>query len=85
MAPAVLPSCWNSLAPSTKSRLSNEVWLTFFDAEDNGRLDGWDFIAGSTEMASRLTVTPEMVVVADMVGDRDQQTLQGTEFHTRTG
>jgi glutaminyl-peptide cyclotransferase len=56
-----------------KERLSNEVWLTFFDAEDNGRLDGWDFIAGSTEMASRLTVTPEMVVIADMVGDRDLQ------------
>ena len=56
-----------------KRRLSNEVWLTFFDAEDNGRLDGWDFIAGSTEMASRLTVTPEMVVIADMVGDRDLQ------------
>jgi glutaminyl-peptide cyclotransferase len=56
-----------------KSRLSNEVWLTFFDAEDNGRLAGWDFIAGSTEMASRLTVTPAMVVIADMVGDRDLQ------------
>ena len=56
-----------------KERLRNEVWLTFFDAEDNGRLDGWDFIAGSTEMASRLTVTPEMVVIADMIGDRDQQ------------
>ncbi len=56
-----------------QKRLQNEVWLTFFDAEDNGRLDGWDFIAGSTEMASRLTVTPEMVVIADMIGDRDQQ------------
>ena len=56
-----------------KERLKNEVWLTFFDAEDNGRLDGWEFIAGSTEMASRLTVTPEMVVIADMIGDRDQQ------------
>jgi glutaminyl-peptide cyclotransferase len=56
-----------------RSRLRNEVWLTFFDAEDNGRLDGWDFIAGSTEMASRLTVTPEMVVIADMIGDRDLQ------------
>jgi glutaminyl-peptide cyclotransferase len=56
-----------------KKRLQNEVWLTFFDAEDNGRLDGWDFIAGSTEMAGRLTVKPAMVVVADMIGDRDQQ------------
>lgn len=56
-----------------KDLLKNEVWLTFFDAEDNGRLDGWDFIAGSTDMASRLTVIPEMVVIADMIGDRDQQ------------
>jgi glutaminyl-peptide cyclotransferase len=56
-----------------KSRLRNEVWLTFFDAEDNGRLDGWDFIAGSTEMAGHLTVVPEMVVIADMVGDQDLQ------------
>jgi glutaminyl-peptide cyclotransferase len=56
-----------------KDRLQNEVWLTFFDAEDNGRLDGWDFIAGSTEMAERLSVKPEMVVIVDMVGDRDQQ------------
>jgi hypothetical protein len=56
-----------------KTRLRNEVWLTFFDAEDNGRLDGWDFTAGSTEMAGRLTGVPEMVVIADMIGDRDQQ------------
>ena len=56
-----------------RERLKNEVWLTFFDAEDNGRLDGWEFIAGSQEMASRLTVRPEMVVIADMIGDRDQQ------------
>ena len=81
----MLPSCWNSLAPSTKSRLSNEVWLTFFDAEDNGRLDGWDFIAGSTEMASRLTVTPEMVVIADMVGDRDQQIYKEQNSTPATG
>jgi glutaminyl-peptide cyclotransferase len=56
-----------------KERLKNEVWLTFFDAEDNGRLEGWEFIAGSQEMAGRLTVKPEMVVIADMIGDRDQQ------------
>jgi glutaminyl-peptide cyclotransferase len=56
-----------------KEHLRNEVWLTFFDAEDNGRLDGWEFIAGSQEMASRLNVRPEMVVIADMIGDRDQQ------------
>jgi glutaminyl-peptide cyclotransferase len=56
-----------------KEHLRNEIWLAFFDAEDNGRLDGWEFIAGSREMASRLTAMPEMVVVVDMIGDRDQE------------
>lgn len=50
-----------------------EVWLAFFDAEDNGNLDGWDWIAGSTYMADHLTVTPEAVIVVDMIGDADQQ------------
>jgi hypothetical protein len=51
------------------------VRLAFFDAEDNGRLDGWDFIAGSTYMAQNLTPTdrPALVIVIDMVGDADQQ------------
>lgn len=56
-----------------KVQLANEVWLTFFDAEDNGRLDDWQFIAGSTEMARALTIRPEKVIVVDMIGDRDQQ------------
>jgi glutaminyl-peptide cyclotransferase len=50
-----------------------EVWLTFFDAEDNGRLDGWDWIAGSTYMAQHLTVTPTAMILLDMIGDADQQ------------
>jgi hypothetical protein len=56
-----------------KAKLSNEVWLVFFDAEDNGRLDGWDFAAGSEYMAANLAVKPQYVIVADMVGDADQQ------------
>ncbi len=56
-----------------KQRLEYEVWLTFFDAEDNGRLDGWEFIVGSTFFADNLSEAPEMVVVVDMVGDADQQ------------
>lgn len=53
----------------------NEVWLAFFDIEDNGRggLPDWDYIAGSTYMAENLTVEPTAVVVVDMVGDADQQ------------
>ncbi|HUW09195.1 MAG TPA: M28 family peptidase [Anaerolineae bacterium] len=32
--------------------LQNEVWLAFFDAEDNGGLDDWDWAIGSGHMAS---------------------------------
>ena len=54
------------------AKLTNEVWLTFFDAEDNGHLDGWEFSAGSEYMAASLSTAPEMVVVVDMIGDSDQ-------------
>lgn len=53
--------------------LKNEVWLAFFDAEDNGGIDGWDWIVGSTRMAESLTVSPQAMILADMVGDADQQ------------
>ena len=45
----------------------------FFDAEDNGGLDGWEFIAGSQYMAQNLKTMPQAVIVVDMVGDADQQ------------
>jgi Zn-dependent M28 family amino/carboxypeptidase len=54
-------------------KAGREVWLTFFDAEDNGRLDGWDWIVGSTYMAQHLTVTPTAMILLDMIGDADQQ------------
>ena len=54
-------------------RIPYQIWLTFFDAEDNGNLDGWDWIVGSSHLASRLTIEPRFVIVVDMVGDRDQQ------------
>jgi len=50
-----------------------QVWLAFFDAEDNGGIEGWEWIVGSSYMASRLTIRPEFVIVVDMVGDADQQ------------
>ncbi|MGQ9491855.1 MAG: M28 family peptidase [Anaerolineae bacterium] len=56
--------------------LPYEIWLVFFDAEDNGGLDGWDFIVGSTYMANTLRVKPEMVIVVDMIGDAEQQIYQ---------
>jgi glutaminyl-peptide cyclotransferase len=55
-----------------RDKLKNEVWLTFFDAEDNGRLDGWEWCVGSSYMAENLAITPAAVIVVDMVGDIDQ-------------
>lgn len=50
-----------------------EIWIVFFDMEDGGRLDGWDWIVGSTHMANELHERPEAVVIVDLVGDADQQ------------
>ncbi|MGD1991965.1 MAG: M28 family peptidase [Anaerolineae bacterium] len=55
-----------------RDRLQNEVWLTFFDAEDNGGLDGWEWCVGSSYMAEHLEVDPQAVIVVDLVGDADQ-------------
>jgi glutaminyl-peptide cyclotransferase len=55
------------------SKVHHEIWLVFFDAEDNGGIEGWDWIVGSTYMANSLTVHPEAVIIVDMVGDSDQQ------------
>ncbi|GIK36285.1 MAG: hypothetical protein BroJett011_01180 [Chloroflexota bacterium] len=53
-------------------RLQNEIWLTFFDAEDRGNLDGWPYSVGARHMAGNLTITPQSMVLVDMVGDADQ-------------
>jgi Zn-dependent M28 family amino/carboxypeptidase len=50
-----------------------EVWLVFFDGEDSGGLDGWEWSAGAAAFAADLTVTPQAVVILDMVGDVDLQ------------
>lgn len=54
------------------------VCMVFFDAEDNGRIPGWDWILGSQYFVSKLEGLPqcnppEFAVVVDMVGDADQQ------------
>jgi len=45
------------------------VWLVFFDAEDNGQIQGWDWILGSRAFASELSVRPQAVIIVDMIGD----------------
>ncbi len=54
-------------------KLQIQIWLAFFDAEDDGDLDGWEWMVGSQYMAQHLNAKPVVVIVVDMVGDADQQ------------
>lgn len=47
------------------------VWLVFFDAEDNGRIEGWDWILGSREFVKNNSVQPRAAIIVDMIGDAD--------------
>ena len=47
------------------------LWLVFFDAEDNGRIAGWDWILGSREFVKNNPLQPRAVIILDMIGDAD--------------
>jgi glutaminyl-peptide cyclotransferase len=64
------------LARSLPDDLPGQVCLAFFDAEDQGNLDGWDWILGSRYFAEHLEARPDGVVVVDMVGDTDLNIYQ---------
>ncbi len=53
----------------------SKVELVFFDAEDSGQIDGWEWIRGSVHYVSELTSqridTIEAMVLVDIVGDAD--------------
>ncbi len=60
------------IARDLKFDLSKEqVWLVFFDAEDQGNLAGWDWILGSQAFVDQLQGSPDAVVVIDMIGDKN--------------
>jgi Zn-dependent M28 family amino/carboxypeptidase len=59
------------LARVLPRKLSGEIWLVFFDAEDNGDIPGWDWILGSRAFVENLGGKPDAVVIIDMVGDAD--------------
>jgi glutaminyl-peptide cyclotransferase len=61
------------LARVLPRNLDKQVWLVFFDAEDNGRFEGWDWILGSRAFADSLSKHPDSVVVIDMIGDANLQ------------
>lgn len=76
------PVVWRSSLswPALDTQLAGKrVMLVFFDAEDNGQLDGWDWIAGSRQFANELDnyapATPAAVVIVDMIGDAQRNLL----------
>ena len=50
---------------------SPDVWLVFFDAEDNGNIEGWNWILGSREFVRINRTQPRAAVIVDMIGDAD--------------
>lgn len=59
------------LARTLPTDLDANVWLVFFDAEDNGNIPNWDWIQGSQAFVRDLRERPEAVVIIDMIGDKD--------------
>lgn len=45
--------------------------LLFTDAEDNGRIQGWDWLLGARYFVSTMQFRPKAVIVVDMIGDRE--------------
>lgn len=53
-----------------------QIWVVFFDAEDNGRIPGWDWILGSRAFVESLEEHPDAAVIIDMIGDADLNIYQ---------
>lgn len=49
----------------------NIYWLMFFDAEDQGQIQGWDWIIGSSHFVQTLDIKPDDVLIVDMIGDQN--------------
>ena len=59
------------LARVLPENVNSNIWLVFFDAEDQGKLPSWEWIMGSSAFVETLTDHPDAVVIVDMVGDSD--------------
>ena len=51
--------------------MDEQIWLVFFDAEDNANISDWSGIMGSQAFVNSLDAVPDEVVIVDMVGDAD--------------
>jgi glutaminyl-peptide cyclotransferase len=53
------------------NNLNEQVWLVFFDDEDNGNSSGTGWSIGSQYFVSKLEGNPNRVVILDMLGDKN--------------
>lgn len=55
--------------------LNKEIWLVFFDVEDNGHIENHDWILGSRVFVQYLLQAeprlPTAAIIVDMIGDKD--------------
>lgn len=52
------------------------VGFVFFDAEDSGNIEGWDWLLGSRAFADSIWWHPDAFILLDMVGDADLNIYQ---------
>ena len=53
----------------TIEREELDIWLVFFDAEDQGNLENWEWSIGAQYFVNQLKFSPEYVIIIDMIGD----------------
>jgi hypothetical protein len=61
----------NEIARVLPDGVQANIWLVYFDAEDNGNLPGGEWILGSRAFVEELVEKPDAVVILDMVADKD--------------
>lgn len=54
-------------------KLDKQIWLVFFDNEDNGDISGAGWSIGAEYFVSQLQGKPDSVVILDMLGDQNLQ------------
>jgi glutaminyl-peptide cyclotransferase len=64
---ALLVELAKSIDPSDYPGLG----IVLFDAEDQGRVDGWNWSVGAEYFVENLASIPDKVLIIDMVGDKD--------------
>jgi glutaminyl-peptide cyclotransferase len=53
----------------TDQSYAKQIWLVFIDNEDNGNIQGWDWLLGSRAFVDDLKEYPDAAVIVDMIGD----------------